>query len=371
MILAGLFLVVLMGFAAITVDLGVVYVEKTDLQNAADAAALAAAADLPDSGTARTTAIYYAGQNGVSSDNVAVDTQYSGDSSMVEVVCTKTVSYSFARVLGFTDTQVSARAVAQKSGGGGGGGGADSPFGYALFAGSENHQCTLNGAGAYVDGNIHSNYRVKLNGAGMYTTGSITASSKIQISGAGSTVLGICQAPKIKISGAGQSIGGKDYSAAPIIDMPDYSDELLALAQAAGQYYNGNKKLSGSNLSIDDPIYVNGNLTISGAGFSGVGFIVATGNITFTGSGLTYSGDDALCFYSVNGDITANGAGITIDGLVYAPNGTVTLSGAGHVVNGRIIADNIVLHGAGHRVISGEGDLDVLPGGEEIIKLVE
>lgn len=34
----------------------------------------------------------------------------------IEVVCTKKVSYTFARILGFTDADVSARAVAQKKG---------------------------------------------------------------------------------------------------------------------------------------------------------------------------------------------------------------------------------------------------------------
>lgn len=113
LVLAALVMVVLMGFAALAVDLGTVYVAKADLQNAADAAALAGAADLPDADTARLSAIYYAGHNGVLSSETTVTTPYNGKSDMVEVVCTKTVSYYFARVLGFTDTVVSARAVAQ------------------------------------------------------------------------------------------------------------------------------------------------------------------------------------------------------------------------------------------------------------------
>lgn len=113
LVLAALAMVALMGFAAFAVDLGAVYVSRSDLQNAADAAALAAAADLPDAAAAEAAAIYYAGQNGASSLETTVTTPYNGHSDMIEVVCTKTVSYSFARVLGFTDTEVIARSVAQ------------------------------------------------------------------------------------------------------------------------------------------------------------------------------------------------------------------------------------------------------------------
>lgn len=52
LILTVLFLVVLLGFAALALDLGRLYVLRTEMQNAADAAALAAAAELDGSDTA-------------------------------------------------------------------------------------------------------------------------------------------------------------------------------------------------------------------------------------------------------------------------------------------------------------------------------
>lgn len=115
MILFALVFVVLCGFAAFVIDIGRVSIEKTDLQNAADAAALAGAQDLPSASTAKNTAIHYAELNGVDSSNVTATSPYNGDSAKIEVVCTQTVEYTFARVLGFTTTEVSARAVAENN----------------------------------------------------------------------------------------------------------------------------------------------------------------------------------------------------------------------------------------------------------------
>ena len=58
-VLAMLFLVVLLGFAGLVVDIGRVYVAHRQLQQAADAAALAASQDLPDSTASLATARLY------------------------------------------------------------------------------------------------------------------------------------------------------------------------------------------------------------------------------------------------------------------------------------------------------------------------
>lgn len=114
-ILFALVFVVLCGFSALAIDVGSVELEKANLQDAADAAALAGAQDLPDAGTAESTAIYYAEQNGAGTTETTVTTPYNGDATKIEVVCTQTVSYTFAKVLGLNDTEVTVRAVAQSS----------------------------------------------------------------------------------------------------------------------------------------------------------------------------------------------------------------------------------------------------------------
>jgi Flp pilus assembly protein TadG len=115
MIVVALGLAVFMGFAALSIDLGTAYVTKSNLQKAADAAALAGAQLLPNSTNARNNAFNYAAKNGVTSSETTVSTPYQGDATKVEVICTRTVNYTFARVLGLQNVQVHARAVAQNN----------------------------------------------------------------------------------------------------------------------------------------------------------------------------------------------------------------------------------------------------------------
>ena len=117
LVLVALLALALIGLVALTIDLGGAYVTKAKLQTAADAAALAGAQNLPDISSAKSAACNYAGLNGVQGAGTAVTATapYDGDPNKIEAVCTKNVQYTFARVLGFTNTDVSARAVAQKS----------------------------------------------------------------------------------------------------------------------------------------------------------------------------------------------------------------------------------------------------------------
>lgn len=123
LVLFALVMLVLMGFAALATDVGMAYNQKTNLQSAADAAALAGAMKLPNTGDAMSVAVSYAGKNGLKAtengvkkdgDTVTATVPYNGNSDTIEVVCTRTVKYSFASALGFTEKDVSARAVAQK-----------------------------------------------------------------------------------------------------------------------------------------------------------------------------------------------------------------------------------------------------------------
>ena len=114
LVLVALLMVVLISFAALIVDVGAMYLTKSNMQNAADAAAIAGAQALPDVSNAIITAKYYAELNGAEQDNTTATTPYNGVSTMIEVVITKNVRYAFAGVLGFIDGDVSARAVAKK-----------------------------------------------------------------------------------------------------------------------------------------------------------------------------------------------------------------------------------------------------------------
>jgi hypothetical protein len=62
LVMTVLFLVILLGFAALALDLGRLYVLRTEMQNAADASALAAAAELDGDANARSDAVLAAKQ---------------------------------------------------------------------------------------------------------------------------------------------------------------------------------------------------------------------------------------------------------------------------------------------------------------------
>jgi len=124
---------VLLGFSALTIDVGGAYATKANLQNAADAAAIAGAQDLDRPFTAIATALFYAGENGIevpspiptitsnpytytdptTGDTITVTAPFENDASKIEVVVSRTISFSFAKILGISEGDVSARSVAQ------------------------------------------------------------------------------------------------------------------------------------------------------------------------------------------------------------------------------------------------------------------
>lgn len=121
MVMAAFAMVVILGFAAFAVDIGHIAVQKSDLQNAADAAALAGVAEMPSSANAVSTAVNYAKLNGmvVATNNVTLDGEKVNATSIgtkqLRVECSRQVDYYFASVLGFESKVVTAVAVAEKS----------------------------------------------------------------------------------------------------------------------------------------------------------------------------------------------------------------------------------------------------------------
>ncbi len=111
--LVALLLVALLGMVALTVDIGQLGVNRRRLQNAADAAALGGAAYLPASPTAADgEARRLARANGLSDAEIQSVTiaRTNFDNDTIEVSVQRSVSYSFARVLGFQSGTVTARA---------------------------------------------------------------------------------------------------------------------------------------------------------------------------------------------------------------------------------------------------------------------
>lgn len=110
-VLTALAITALLGCTALAVDVANLYLNKTQVSNMADAAALAGARDLPDSSQqAAATAQYYGNINGKSGDNVQASVN--DDNTVVTVTVRRTVPLFFAKIFKMYSSGVSATAQA-------------------------------------------------------------------------------------------------------------------------------------------------------------------------------------------------------------------------------------------------------------------
>lgn len=100
-------LVVLLGSAGAAIDVGVVILDRTELSNALDYAALAGAQELPvDASKAIQVANNYLVENGINPEGVNIF--ISEDNKSIELTGTRDVKYTFLKVLGLDETTVNA-----------------------------------------------------------------------------------------------------------------------------------------------------------------------------------------------------------------------------------------------------------------------
>ena len=115
---------IFMGFVALSIDVGLAYVNRREMMNAADAAVLAGAARLVEGASpsvAAAEAQEFAERNGyvdgegdvtVSINVPPTSGPYGGDGNFVEVLIEREVDTVFATVLGLSTWSITARAVA-------------------------------------------------------------------------------------------------------------------------------------------------------------------------------------------------------------------------------------------------------------------
>ncbi len=113
-VIAAILITVLIGFAAIVIDVGASYEERRQNQTVADAAALAGAQELPENPDAAVSmAIEYASSNGRAITASAVQiTSTNVDNDTIKVSIVSTVNYTLAEVLGFSSGDVYAHGTA-------------------------------------------------------------------------------------------------------------------------------------------------------------------------------------------------------------------------------------------------------------------
>ena len=322
-VVIAIFMTVLLGFSAVAIDTGRIALEKQSLQNALDAASLAAAQDLPNNtATAEATAKEYVADNGYSAADI-YSIVFSNSNKRIKISAKKPVEYTFARVFNNADsTTVDVSAAAEISN-------IFDPYDYALFSGSEINLLQFTGKN-YVTGDVHSNNSIKNDAT---VIGTITAVGNID--------------SKV------DATGGKEKVA--YIPMPDLSDVMeiaTTLTQAELEGFGATYKSGVYSMSSEQFnacvgnrfVLIDGSLKINGSGVMATGTIIATGDITFDGGGLGFSG------------------------LLYAPNGTITINGNSGTIRGSIIA-NVIDSNGGLDVIYDSNALDDIP--LTLVRLVE
>lgn len=106
-ILVMLMMIVLLASTGAVIDVGAVLVNRTQLSNAMDYAALAGAQELPDNvSAAKAVATDYLIENNVNPSDVTISVDADGKS--IAIVGNREVKYSFLRILGLDGTTVNA-----------------------------------------------------------------------------------------------------------------------------------------------------------------------------------------------------------------------------------------------------------------------
>jgi Putative Flp pilus-assembly TadE/G-like len=112
MVLTVVCVTVLLGMAALVLDVGSWFVDRRQLQAGVDAAALAAAQDLPWTDSANSAAASYASKNGVSSPTISFSGQNSANDT-VNVSASRVSQGFFSKVFNITSVTLHANASAR------------------------------------------------------------------------------------------------------------------------------------------------------------------------------------------------------------------------------------------------------------------
>ena len=369
LVLFVLALGVLLGFVAMTVDVGMIFVERRSLQSAADAAALAGAPALPPEGSAAAAmalAREYAEKNGyvdgVDGVKVKVRSPFNGNPKDIEVVIEKEMPFIFARVLGLESTGVGARAVAEGASSPGGGG----PFAIlALDTDCQSGELLLMpGSVSVVTGAVHSNSDLQVSGSdNTFNGGAVTYSCDVLVGGQNNTFTS--SPAKAQIVSVAQDY---TYSSFPCT----YTFATSANLQSHPEVWVGNNP---SSKQLKDGVYCSTqDIQLSGQGITGNVTLVAADEVKISGSdfNLTAYFEDVLAFSAAShgSAIDMSGSGGSWTGLIYAPDGAIKLQGSDNLsVSGSIVADQVIISGSNFS-ITGES-VGLATSGPVAVRLVE
>ena len=342
-VLTVLVLIVLLGMAALVVDVGYAYYTQRSLQSSTDAAALAGAQELPNAAVATTVAQRYSGVPGAKNEQANVPSVTASVETLcrpeapckpvnaIEVEQTAVVSTLFARVLGIDTYTVSTRAVAwQRSGG--------TPW--AIFA--YDSECgslvlKVNGGDATVRGAMHTNGKLEIDGEG-FTADYTSAPDK-------------CEHDVEE----GSDLGGGS-------DQPEVENTL----QPWPRYYDEDEFLctvSRPKIKLEAGDEINGTYCASES-FEANGDDLK-GTITVLAPKITLNGNNHvfrphqhdMLFFSTgtkDDELIVNGNGNDLEGVFFSPRGRIKLNGDSSSIKGLIEGFKVEVNGNGFEMI-GDG----------------
>lgn len=362
-VVVALCMTILFGVSALAVDFGTMAAAKGTLQNAADAAALAAAKDLGAGGSTLNVAARveeYCRVNGCDPEAAGCSVSWSTVGKTVTVTVSREMQMGFSAVLtGERKRTVSAEATAE----------ATSIFGgcpYAMFAGKrieeDGRGIVIGGNDILINGNIHSNSDISMAHAVLGEGVIATAVRNTNPSTTGWNDKAIAlDMPSFR------NFESALASVEPVVEFPgnvvkSSRDGFQELITEALRKYRDRMGSSDDYRYNGLYIHVAGNLTFNGhnstsyrADFPIV--LIVDGDINLNGAPLSSTIDFPVSIMSKTGDITVNGGGERYTGILYAPSGDITLNGNDAEFVGSIVAQNIRKTG-GKITVSYNEDVD-------------
>ena len=334
MVIAAFSLVVFLTVASLVTDLGLRYYQKSRLQNAMDAAALASVTYLPDKVRAKNVAFEYVQKNGFPTGSVTIEFPQDG---VIRVRDTFECQTLFSGLFSRDKMQIEAHAAAkyiQKN--------LSIDFDYLMFHGSET-TFNLNGDFREVAGAIfaNGNIRVGTNDAAVIQT--IVSARQVNFYN------NMGMRPEVVEHAAKQTMPDWDemiMSIAPVAQEEQFTDPHPHLSpDAAYSYvYNGDTNLQNIIAYAPGSVICRGSLS---TGYNNTAFMYVRGNLyvqnNFTPQCPVYVTGDLY----VGGNLEpAWGMGITVNGNAYV-GGNASFS-AGTTIGGELYTGgNLTLRNGG------------------------
>jgi len=362
-VIVALCMTALFGISALAVDFGMLASAKGALQNAADAAALAAAKDLGVGAGALTIenrVEEYCRANGCDPDDAEYSVTYSTAGRTITVNVTREMSMGFSAVLtGERTRTVSAKAVANVT----------SIFGGCPFAMMAGRRIEEDGTGIVISGN-----NIQING-NIHSNSDISMSHAVLGDGVIATA----------VRNTNPSTTGWNNNAIAL-DLPSFQnfENALQAVEPVVEFYgnitkknkNGFQELINEALqkyrermgSSDDYrykglyIHIAGSLTFNGNNSTTYVsefpiILIVDGDIDLNGAPITSTVDFPVSVMTKRGNLTVNGGGASFTGILFAPKGDIILNGNNAEFTGSIVAQNIRKTG-GKITVSYNEDVD-------------